>query len=49
MKFFGICKVGEIISRFNDATQIRQAISGATLTIMIDTLTAIAGVFILFT
>ncbi|MBN1038409.1 peptidase domain-containing ABC transporter [Clostridium botulinum] len=49
MNFFGTRKVGEIISRFNDATKIREAISGATLTIMIDTLMAIAGAFILFT
>jgi len=49
MNFFGTRKVGEIVSRFNDATKIREAISGATLTIMIDTLMAIAGAFILFT
>ena len=47
MNFFGTRKVGEIISRFNDAGKIRQAISGATLTIMIDTLMAIAGAIIL--
>lgn len=48
MNFFGTRKVGEIVSRFNDATKIREAISGATLTIMIDTLMAIAGAVILF-
>lgn len=48
MNFFGTRHVGEIISRFNDATKIREAISGATLTIMIDTLMAIIGGFILF-
>lgn len=48
MNFFGTRKVGEIVSRFNDATNIREAISGATLTIMIDTLMAIAGAIILF-
>jgi ABC-type bacteriocin/lantibiotic exporter with double-glycine peptidase domain len=48
MNFFGTRKVGEIVSRFNDATKIREAISGATLTIMIDTLMAIAGAIILF-
>jgi ATP-binding cassette subfamily B protein len=37
MNFFGTRKTGEIISRFMDASKIRQAISGATLTIMIDT------------
>ncbi len=48
MNFFGTRKVGEIISRFNDASKVRDAISGATLTIMIDTLMAIAGGVILF-
>ncbi|MDT8717553.1 peptidase domain-containing ABC transporter [Clostridium sp. 19966] len=48
MNFFGTRKVGEIVSRFNDAAKIREAISGATLTIMIDTLMAIAGAIILF-
>ena len=48
MNFFGTRKVGEIISRFNDATKVRDAISGATLTIMIDTLMAIAGAIILY-
>ncbi|MDR2360800.1 MAG: peptidase domain-containing ABC transporter [Oscillospiraceae bacterium] len=48
MNFFGTRKVGEIISRFQDASKIRDAISGATLTIMIDTLMAIAGGIILF-
>ncbi|KOA19070.1 lactococcin-G-processing and transport ATP-binding protein LagD [Clostridium homopropionicum DSM 5847] len=49
MNFFGTRKVGEIVSRFNDATKIREAISGATLSIMIDTLMAIAGAVILYT
>ncbi len=49
MNFFGTRKVGEIISRFMDASKIREAISGATLTIMIDTLMAIAGGIILYT
>ena len=40
MNFFGTRKVGEIVSRFNDASKVRDAISGATLTIMIDTLMA---------
>jgi ATP-binding cassette subfamily B protein len=48
MNFFGTRKVGEIISRFNDASKVRDAISGATLTIMIDTLMAIAGGLILY-
>ena len=49
MNFFGTRKVGEIISRFTDASKVRDAISGATLTIMIDTLMAIAGAVILYT
>lgn len=48
MNFFGTRKVGEIISRFNDASKVRDAISGAVLTIMIDTLMAVAGGIILY-
>lgn len=48
MSFFGTRKVGEIVSRFNDASKVRDAISGATLTIMIDTFMAIAGAIILY-
>ena len=47
MNFFGTRKVGEIISRFNDAGKVRDAISGVTLTIMIDTIMAIVGGIIL--
>ncbi len=48
MNFFGTRKTGEIISRFNDASKVRSAISGAVLTIMIDTLMAVAGGVILY-
>lgn len=48
MNFFGTRQVGEIISRFQDASSIRDAISNATLTVMIDTLMAVAGGLILF-
>lgn len=48
MNFFGTRKVGEIISRFNDAGNVRDAISGATLTIMIDTVMVAAGAMILY-
>lgn len=48
MNFFGTRKVGEIISRFMDASKVRDAISGAALTIMIDTLMAAAGAIILY-
>jgi len=49
MNFFSTRKVGEIVSRFMDASKVRDAISGATLTIMIDTLMAVAGGIILYT
>ena len=48
MSFFSTRKVGEIISRFMDASKVREAISGATLTIMIDTLMAIVGGIMLY-
>ena len=48
MNFFGMRKVGEIVSRFMDASKVREAISGATLTIMIDTILAVAGGIILY-
>jgi len=48
MNFFSTRKVGEIISRFMDASKIRDAISGATLTIMIDTGMVFAGGIVLF-
>lgn len=48
MKFFGTRKIGEIVSRFMDASKIRDAISGATLTIMIDTLMAVIGGIVLY-
>lgn len=48
MNFFDTRKIGEIVSRFMDASKIRDAISGATLTIMIDTLMAIIGGIVLY-
>lgn len=48
MNFFGTREVGEIISRFNDASKIRNAISGATLTMMIDTFMILIGGIILY-
>ena len=48
MNFFGTRKVGEIISRFNDAGKIRDAIGSATLTVMIDVVMAIVGGIILY-
>ena len=48
MSFFDTCKVGEILSRLNDASKIRAAVSGATLSVMIDTLMVIGGGIILY-
>ncbi len=48
MNFFGTRKTGEIISRLLDASKVRDAISNATLTIMIDVLMAIIGGIILY-
>lgn len=45
MDFFDTRKTGEIISRFNDASKICEAISGVTLTLMIDVvLVAFCGI-----
>ncbi|WP_078552578.1 peptidase domain-containing ABC transporter [Bacillus alkalicellulosilyticus] len=49
MNFFGTRKVGEIISRLMDASKVREAISGATLTILLDTLMVIIGGIVLYT
>ncbi|MCL2424710.1 MAG: peptidase domain-containing ABC transporter [Oscillospiraceae bacterium] len=48
MSFFGTRRVGEIITRFMDASKIREAITGASLTIMIDTIMAAVGGIILY-
>lgn len=48
MDFFGTRKTGEIVSRFNDATKVRDAISGATLTLMVDVFLVIIGGGILY-
>jgi ATP-binding cassette subfamily B protein len=48
MNFFGTRRVGEIVSRFTDASKIRNAISSATLSIMIDTLMAAVGGVVLY-
>ncbi len=39
--FFGTRKTGEVMSRFSDTSSIRSAISGATLTVAIDSISAI--------
>lgn len=48
MNFFRTRKIGEIISRFQDASYVRDAISGVALTIMIDTLMVTVGGIILY-
>lgn len=48
MKFYSMRDTGEIISRFNDASSIRDIVSQASLTIMMDTLMAIVGAIVLF-
>lgn len=48
MNFFRTRKVGEIVSRFMDASKIREAISSATLTVMIDSFMVFGGGVILF-
>lgn len=49
MNFFGTRKVGEIVSRFMDASKVREALSGATLTILLDSMMVIVGAIILYT
>ncbi|MCK4259100.1 MAG: peptidase domain-containing ABC transporter [Halanaerobiales bacterium] len=41
MSFFDSRRVGEIVSRLGDASKIRSAISGATFSVMLDTLSII--------
>lgn len=48
MHFFGTRKTGEIISRFEDASHIKDAISSTALTIMLDTIMVIVGGAILY-
>lgn len=46
--FFGTRKTGELMSRFQNTSEIREAISTATLTIMLDTIMAITCGFFLY-
>ncbi len=48
MSFFDSRKVGEILSRLNDAESIRSAISGATFVVMIDSWLVIFGGIVLY-
>ena len=47
-EFFGTRKSGELISRFQNANEIKEAISSATLTLMLDSLMAIVFGVVLF-
>ncbi len=49
MKFFSTRQIGEITSRFEDAGAIKDAVSGATLTIMLDSIMVVVGGVILYT
>lgn len=45
--FYGTRKTGELMSRFQNTSEIREAVSTTTLTIMLDTIMAIAcGIFL---
>lgn len=48
MSFFDTHKTGEIITRLTDSAKIRDALSSAALTLMIDSVMAIAGGFMLY-
>ncbi len=48
LSFFGTRKSGEIMSRYSDASKIRDALADAVLTIMIDSVMAIGGGIVLF-
>ncbi|MBO1577813.1 peptidase domain-containing ABC transporter [Staphylococcus epidermidis] len=47
-RFFSTRKDGEILSRFNDTDNIREAISSVTISVIIDTIMVILGTIILF-
>lgn len=48
MNFFSTHNAGDILSRFSDASRIRDAISGATVTILLDTVLTVVCGFILY-
>ncbi len=48
MKFFETRRIGEILSRANDASKIREAISGTTLTAIVDGVIVVLMLAILF-
>ena len=48
IEFFATRDVGGIVSRFSDGVRVREAISSAAVTVMVDSLMAIAGGIILY-
>ncbi|WP_195282771.1 peptidase domain-containing ABC transporter [Harryflintia acetispora] len=48
MGFFGSRRTGEIISRLQDTSKIREAVSGAAITLLLDTLMAAGGAVLLY-
>ena len=48
IKFFSSYKIGDIISRFQDAGEIRQTITNATIAIIMDTMMLLIGAVVLF-
>lgn len=48
LSFFDSRRVGEILSRLNDASKIQEAISGATLSVFLDTSMVIGAGIVLF-
>lgn len=47
MSFFDSMKTGELMSRFSDATRVRDALAQAILTLLFDSVMVIVGVFFL--
>ena len=48
VSFYGMRKSGEVVSRYEDAAKIRDIVSEAALTVMLDTFMAIGGGVVLF-
>ena len=47
MSFYGTRRVGDIISRFGDASKIRDVLAGATVTVFVDVVMSIGGCVVL--
>jgi ATP-binding cassette subfamily B protein len=47
MTFYGSRKVGDVIARFADASKIRVALAGATVTVFVDVLMSVGGCVVL--